>query len=301
MACVICSVREPDFEVRSQACRGCGGRLDGGLRQIPVLVDELRGLGYVERDVRRERCSTPACFARGEPVDVIATVRRGRDLREPNVRLCADCAVRLKMDGRIVEHVAIPARPADPVAHRLTSAPINGASTGSRATGTRERSLPIRVDATDILLPVNHGARRLLARGALGLDDDQVGHLSAATILDGWVRDWATYRHESLPTPSVPLLCSWLLDRLPWALEHHGALDEFAADIGDLVRTLYGLCGHGAARPKVMEAACPSCGLLTLVQPFPEANIECVTVDCGRILTPAEYAEHVTSLIEEAS
>lgn len=237
-ACVVCEERDPDHPLL--ACARCAGRLSGALRQIPVLVDELRGQGV--------------------EVDVFA---------------------------------------ADPVAVSLPAGPIGGAATGPRGTGTRERALPIRIDATDILLGVNHGARRLLARGALGLDDDQVGHLSAATILDGWARDWASYLGHHVPTPQVPLLCAWLSDRLPWALEHHPALDEFAADVGDLLRTLYGLCGHGSARPKVMEAPCPGCGLATLVQPFPDAYIECATVDCGRVLTPPEYEEYVRDMRHE--
>lgn len=256
-ACVVCEDRDPDHPLL--ACARCAGRLSGALRQIPVLVDELHGLGYVERDTGERRAADGGPGGRGW----------------------------------------------DPVANVFPSGPVPGASTGPRAGGTRERSLPIRVDPTDLLARPRYGSLLVAARSPW--PDDQIGHLPVAATLDFWVRDWADTRGEGLPDIStrtvrpVALLCGWLEVRLDWALRDHLALDEFARDVSDLLGALWGLAGHGAARPKPMEAACPSCSLLTLVQPFPEANIECATVDCGRILTPAEYAEHVITLIGEAS
>lgn len=259
-ACVVCQDR--DSEERSQACSRCAGRLAGALRQIPKLVDELRGLGYVERDVR------PGTRA----------VREGAEI------------------------VRVPAM-ADPVANLWPAGPMAGASTGPRAGGTRERSLPIRVDPTDLLARPRHGS--LLVAGRSPWPDDQVGHLGAAAVLDFWVRDWADLRGEGLPPLQAAgerspagLLARWLADRLDWALREHPALDEFAGDVSRLLGALWGLAGHGTARPKLMEAECPSCGLLALTQPFPEAYIEC---DCGRCLTPDEYEEYVMDMRHEVT
>lgn len=255
--CCICGERERDYEARSQACSRCAGRLSGALRQIPVLVDELR------------------------------TAAAEVDAHVPALRFPPghDHA------GELVPH-------RDPLA-ALPAGPLSGVVRGARVSGTPEARLPIRVDPTDLLARPRNGSLAVAARSPW--PDDQVGHLAVATVLDFWARDWADLRGEGLPVPEVGRLCGWLSDRLDWALREHPALDEFARDVSDLLGALWGLAGHGSARPKPMEAACPSCSLLTLVQPFPEANIECVTVDCGRILTPAEYAEHVNTLIKEAS
>lgn len=264
-ACVVCQERERDLENNLLCCPRCAGRLAGALRQIPVLVDELHGLGYVERDTR------------------------------PGTR-----ALRVPVEGEErTEVIRVPAM-ADPVANLVPAGPLAGASTGPRAGGTRERSLPIRVDPTDLLARPRYGS--LLVAGRTPYPDDQVGHLPVATTLDFWVRDWADIRGEGLPdigtVSPVALLCGWLEVRLDWALREHGALDEFAGDVSRLLGALYGLAGLGLAAPKLMEAPCPSCRLLALTQPFPEAYIECV---CGRCLTPAEYEEYVMDMRHEVT
>lgn len=301
--CVIC--QEFPAEDGMLVDGRCGGRVASALRQIPKLVDELHGLGYVERDVRPERCSTPACFARGEPVDVIGTVRRGREALEYGVRLCVECAARLKAAGVLAAHVAIPARPADPVANGLTAGPTKSTWSESRIRSTRPERLPIAVDPTDLLMPARAGS---VAVHAGPYAADQVGHLSVATVLDFWCRDWADLRGEGLPPlrtarerSPAGLLARWLSDRLDWALQHHPALDEFAHDVSDLLGALFGAVNGGRVVPKPMEADCPRCGWAALFQPFSEADIECGNPDCRRVLSPAEYAEHVRTLIDEAA
>jgi hypothetical protein len=97
----------------------------------------------------------------------------------------------------------------------------------------------------------------------------------------------------------VQVLAGWLSDRLDWALREHLALDEFARDVSDLLGALWGLAGRGEQRPKLMEAACPACGMASLQHPFPDAYIECAAVDCGRVLTPLEYEEYVMDMRHE--
>lgn len=168
-----------------------------------------------------------------------------------------------------------------------------GRSPHARVSGSRDRPLPIRVDPVDLAGPVNHGARRLLARGALGLDDDQTGHLSVATVLDGWARDWATALGHRLPEPTVPALARWLGDRLDWACDHHDALDEFAADLRELHGTLLALGGTLPPRPEVLPAPCPGCGMLTLVRR--DDRIGC-GAGCPRLMTEDDYAAYCRTL-----
>lgn len=256
MAVTVCVVHQ-DHEAEEGwlVCRRAWGRLAGALHQIPRLVEELSGLGFVQRD-RRER-----------PDDV---------------------------NGRW----------ADPIAHSLPAGPLNGSKSAPRVSGTPGRSAPIRIDPTDLTGRPRHGSLQVADRSRW--PEDQVGFLSAATVLDFWVRDWADLRGEHLPeiggerSPALTL-ANWLLDRLDWARQHHYALDEFAADVQQLSSALYGLAGYGAARPKLMEAPCPGCHLLTLTQCYEESNIECSAIECGRILTVEEYAEYVRTLIEEGA
>lgn len=277
-ACVIHQDHEADEDWL--CCRRAWGRLAGSLRRIPELCEELAGLGYVQRDTG---------------------LRVRAEVRYENTR---------KSD---VADEGFP----DPVAYALPAGPLNGRRSGPRVSSTPDPSIPIAVDVTDLLGPARHGSLPVADRSRW--PEDQTGFLSAATILDFWARDWADLRGERPPDLrsrdrslvanvaatshglAVGILCSWLLDRLDWACQRFAALDEFARDIQELSSALYGLNGHGPARPKLMEATCPGCTYTTLVQYYPEANIECLTEDCGRILTPEEYAEHVRSLIEENS
>jgi len=125
-----------------------------------------------------------------------------------------------------------------------------------RVGGTRERQLPLRTEALDL-------AGRATTAAVLDSDHDQLGAVAVAGILDSWAQDWASYLDEALPDPSVDALVSWLSRRLPWALDHHPAIDEFARE---LTVTLY-TCRSVLAvsrRPEYSPLACPSCGTAAL-------------------------------------
>jgi len=237
-------------------CAGHAGRLLGALREVPKLVDELLGLGYVERDVR------------------------------PGTRA-------VLVDG---ERVRVPAM-ADPVANLFVAGPTKSSWSESRIRSTRPERLPVNVDAVDLTSAVNHGARRLQVRGVLGLDDDQVGHLSAATTLHRWVLRWAARRREREPERrDVAALCGWLIDRLPWALEHDGLLANFAEEVGDLRRALDGLAGHAPPRPEKVSRPCPACGWWALCHDRAAELIRCG--HCERALTDGEYRDHLEAVIK---
>lgn len=150
-------------------------------------------------------------------------------------------------------------------------------------TGSREAPVPIRVDAVDLTLP---------ARPAPRPDPVwQLGHRSAASTLDAWVRDWRRVRDrgERLPVPQVPVLCSWLFDRLDWACDHHYAVDEFSTDLGHLRSTLRRELGLFDV-PESKVVPCRSCELLTLERHNGSDWISCANPSCGLLLSPDEYA-----------
>lgn len=149
--------------------------------------------------------------------------------------------------------------------------------------GTHEAPVPIRVDAVDLTLP---------ARGPVSdADHDQIGHLSVAAVLDSWMRDWREHRDvgEGLPDPQVPVLCRWLGDRLDDACDSHPAVDEFAAELADLRRALYGVLGLFDVPDYKQGVPCRACDMLALVRRSGSDFIECE--GCGLLLSPQEYAD----------
>jgi hypothetical protein len=180
-------------------------------------------------------------------------------------------------------------------------------SGGQRVSGSFEAPLPLRVDILDLTLPANQGARRLCARGYLGLDDDQVGTLSASTILDTWARDWLTYDIPGhLPRPTVPILVAWLRVRVEDACNVHPGIDEFAGEMRDLRDALRRATGGATIRPQRCDGVpCRRCDLLTLVRLADgSGDIECANPECRAIMRAGEYltwCRLVSASIKEAA
>src|SRR5690606_32327969 len=114
--------------------------------------------------------------------------------------------------------------------------PVPGRWGRPRVSGTRSVPAPAPLDRIDLTLPARPAARRLLARGALGIDSDQIGHLSVATILDTWVRDWrdTCWPGTHLPAATVADLVTWLRTRLPDACQRHPRIAEFAGEVSQV-------------------------------------------------------------------
>lgn len=172
----------------------------------------------------------------------------------------------------------------DLVSVALPAALIAGQSSAPRVQGSREAPIPIRVDVLDLLGPADE-------RTVHDCYGDQIGHQSAATILDGWCRMFAEERRESVPTPRPADQSRWLLDRLD-ELFKHPAIDECAKEIGDLWHVLRRACG--LTMPK--EELCPGvpcrsieCDLKTLVRLPGSEWVECRS--CGNLLSETEYQE----------
>lgn len=159
-----------------------------------------------------------------------------------------------------------------------------------RVSGTREAPLPLSVDVLDLTLDARAGALSRQGRELAAKFGDQVGRLSVATVLDGWVRDWCEKRGEHLPVPTVATLARWLSDRLDWACDHHDAVDEFVADIRSLHGVLRSTTGDVAAPPKKLPAPCNACDHLTLFRHAGDAYpVRCHWDGCGAALTEDEY------------
>jgi len=135
-----------------------------------------------------------------------------------------------------------------------------------------EASMPLAVDPLDLAARTATYGFRDSVQDYVG---DQVGAVGVAAILDGWARDWSAIRDdEELPDPTVDALVAWLSRRLPWALDVHPAIEEFAAE---LTVTLY-VCRSTLSvsrRPLYSDEACPRCGTAALRRQSGDASWRC--------------------------
>lgn len=176
---------------------------------------------------------------------------------------------------------------ADPVASALPSGPTKDRRNGPVVSGSHGAPAPVQFDPIDLTSPAR--------RASLDIADtspwpqDQIGHLSVATVLDFWVRDIADLLGDATPRPLVPELVMWLHERAAWAWDHYGALGEMVVAVDRLARHLYAIQNPRSTRPEAKAAPCPRCRAETLMGDG--ETVECVMEDCGRLLTEAEYRE----------
>lgn len=243
-----------------------------------------------------------------EPIGTCSVCRR----RDPEFGLvCPGCRSRLA--GWLRE---LPDLYADLVARDDV---LRSSAGHGHVSGTHEAPVPIRVDAVDLtadarvlhlaslparedrLLPCRycrayHPAGSYSPLGPHESYDDQAGHLSVASVLDGWVRDWREHRDrgEGLPDPLVPTLCRWLGDRLEDACDDHPAIGDFAEELRELRRALYGQLGLFDVPDYKQGVPCRACDMLTLVRHSGSEYTECST--CGLLLSADEYGTWVALL-----
>lgn len=216
-------------------------------------------------------------------------------------------------DGRLVEradhlidvdgHLAAIVRSRVEYPWQVSAGAVPGQSNAPRVGGSREAPVPISVDSTDLLADarVLNLARRYdpdRREYVVPFPEDQIGNLPAATILDGWCRDFAETRRESTPEPNVTTQCRYLTDRLDWAFTDHPAVDEFAAEIGDLWHALRRATGRTEPRPELCEEVpCKACDLKALYRYPGSEYVEC---DCGQLYTEDEYRTWVALVSAQA-
>lgn len=175
------------------------------------------------------------------------------------------------------------------MARNLEASPIPGQPAGPRANSKPASRPPIPLDPIDLTAAARPGSRAPHARGQLGLDPDQAGHLSLATTLETWVRDWILLRArgENRPEPTVKTMTRWLADRTDWACDEHPAIDEFTTDLQAYRSALRGILGLIDVPEYKRGVACPKCDERTLYRRNGCEYIECGT--CPAMLTPDEY------------
>jgi hypothetical protein len=171
-------------------------------------------------------------------------------------------------------------------------------SGGERVTGTPEAPLPLAVGPLDLTMPA-----RALALTDAGKEarDDQIGELSVASRLDSWVDDWRTILpREGRPLPTVARLVQWLRDRLERACDLHEAIDEFAAEMRQIRRTMLAVLGQLPARPERVWVPCRNCDQLTLYRWPGDDRVRCEDDDCALVLYPDEYERWIGLLAAQS-
>ena len=187
--------------------------------------------------------------------------------------VCSGCKVRMRDQlAALVDEYAL-----------LDPRPSGGA--GEKVSGTRTAPLPGRLDVLNLVGP-----------GSVHVTDpygDQTGELPTAVWLEQWVRDWRDVRGqgEHLPGTTVTELSAWLSFRLDWACDEHQAIDEFAAELKQQLGALRAVNRSGEPKPEPLVTPCPTCRLRALVR-VNGGDVHCQ--ECGRILRPDEYDQHVT-------
>jgi len=171
--------------------------------------------------------------------------------------------------------------------------PVRAVADGPRTSGGPvEAAAPIDLTVLDLTAPSRMAARALAARGALGIDPDQIGDLSVPTILETWCRDWRDQlcSWALLPDPTVYPMCRWLADHLDAACQVHPAIDEFAQELRSLRARLRGVAGY-SDRPELVPGRCPRCRWKALHRLPGDDWIRCGNEeDCGALWTPEELA-----------
>lgn len=190
------------------------------------------------------------------------------------------------------------------VASTLPAAAVGVAGRGGRVSGSSEPRLPIAVDAVDLLAPAS---RRTPAAAVLAdlaypeQDDDQIGFLPIAVLLDQWAEILRDHRDrgEGQPEPSVTVLARWLAERIDEACDDWLPVDEFAEDLRRAHGALRGqLRLHEQRKEELIGIPCQSCTVRLLVRMPGSSYVECEA--CGHLLTEEEYAAWCKALVVSA-
>lgn len=126
---------------------------------------------------------------------------------------------------------------------------------------------------------------------------DQIGHISAATLLDLWAHYWHDYGAGTLPNPTVPDLTRWLTARWEWAARNQPVIVEFIAETRQLRSRLFGVLHEREPEPEeILGVACRSCRERNLWRRVDgTATVDCHS--CGLILKADEFADYTRRLL----
>lgn len=126
--------------------------------------------------------------------------------------------------------------------------------------------------------------------------DDQTGHIPVAQVLDQEVRAWMDAGAPGSrwrPVPTVPELGRWLTNRVGWACENYGPIDESRIALNRLRGVLMGVLDEFDPEPELcVGVECNRCDKRMLMRRNDgTGDVECAGPNCGKIMTAAEYQE----------
>ena len=159
--------------------------------------------------------------------------------------------------------------------HCLLGAALGLGQSGSeRVSGSREVPVPLRLEPLDLLAPADQADRPLFARGVLGLDTEQVGSLSVATILQTRCGEMAALLHVAPPAAEVSPMVSWLSRHLSWAWADYPDVADLADEVTALTYSLRTLL-NVSRKPIYLKDPCPSCAHTALKRDPGGGDVEC--------------------------
>lgn len=256
--CLLCSVYRPDSEPRlpnyPPVCDGDRNLLDRHLLEIANLCAELTN-----------------------PEPPIVDRRRHERF-----------GIQYLRDGQR-EIVSLGEVWSDPLAAVNGVSPISSKPKQRSVTGSRERPLPVRADLLDLKAPARQPNPTDRARDR---PEDQVGRLSAATVLDQIVRDvrGILCPDQHLPVPTVRELADWLRNRVDDVCDRHPAVVDIAGELRGLRGALRAVAGEAEPSPEPCDGVtCDRCDTRSLFRrPGDTYRAECGT--CGTLYNDDEYA-----------
>lgn len=215
---------------------------------------------------------------------VCPQLRQGEPRIYERANVCEGCRLRL---ASILTDISVGYR-------HLAGEFVPGQGHDERVSGSREAPLPLRVNPLDLTLSARVGIIH-------DSNHDQIGYKPVAAILDSWVRDWRDVLglQEGLPRPNVRHLTIWLGHRLEKACDDHPAIDEFTAEMRDLLGVIRRTIGTTEVRPEHLDVPCRRCDLLDLHRLPGQDRIECGS--CGDLLTEEEYTRWVKLVAADLS
>lgn len=201
-------------------------------------------------------------------------------------------------------------RRADPLAAVGGVAPIPSRNRQPSVSGSREKPVPVRLDVLDLTGPARRfNPTRDAQDRPHQRPSDAAGHLSVASILDSWVRDWrdTLWPDQHLPAATVADMAGWLRAgadednpgvRIDEACDRHPAIDEFAADVKALRGALRSAAGETEPPQEDCDGVeCQRCSLRLLKWRTDGIDgVECTNPACLRTFTREEYTTWVRRL-----
>ncbi len=186
--------------------------------------------------------------------------------------------------------------PKDPIAALMPMANTPGRSKKPSVSGSKERQLPINVEVVDLL--------RDASWREPSAHEDQIGHLSVATVLYGWANYWRLSIDRTVtPVPlRVPELMKWIGYRLTRFVDEDPEIWRFAEVLIGLKGQLRSALGEQAPKPEVMWGVrcrrCDAVSTLVLDLDDPDRYRECTSPGCGVLMTDDEYKAWLVEIVE---